>query len=212
MWTQVWEENTNTGRLLVNRKWENAAPTCAERDIWGGKYRRLRLRGKTMRRRGTARGGEERRGGGAEVILQQRVQYVCPMKPSNTVSTLSVTTSECTITFYKGRMKCQNWFERGGLRYKWAAKVAILFHWPFIPRVPGSLAGEKKKEKRAARTWSRCGRPSRESPVTACEMKTTHTHTHTKQAEIKEEKEEEKKKTGARKRQRSRLNFPPLCK
>lgn len=41
-------------------------------------------------------------------ILQQRLHYVYPMKPSNTVPTLSVTTSECTITFYKGRMKCQN--------------------------------------------------------------------------------------------------------
>ena len=34
------------------------------------------------------------------------------------------------------------------MRYKWAAKVAILFHWPFIPCVPGSLAKGGKKKKR----------------------------------------------------------------
>lgn len=139
---------------------------------------------------GEVRRGEARRG--AEVILQQRVQYVCPMKPSNTVSTLSVTTSECTITFYKGRMKCQNWFERGGLRYKWAAKVAILFHWPFIPRVPGSLAGEKKKEKEQRE--HEVGVGGRHASLRWQHVKwKPHTHTHTKQAEIKEEEEEEKK-------------------
>lgn len=51
---------------------------------------------------------EEEGGVRLKPILQQRLQCVYPMKPSNAVPTSSVTTSECTITFYKGRMKCQN--------------------------------------------------------------------------------------------------------
>lgn len=91
-----------------------------------------------------ARYSEERERSLSHPPAEVTVRYVYPMKPSNTISTLPVTTSECTITFYKGRMKCQNWFERGGLRYKWAAKVAILFEWPFI-RCPWIISRRRGK-------------------------------------------------------------------
>lgn len=70
--------------------------------------------------------------------------------------------------------------------------MAILFHWPFIPRVPGSLAGEKKKEKELRE--HEVGVGGRHASLRWQHVKwKPHTHTHTKQAEIKEEEEEEKK-------------------
>lgn len=158
---------------------KNAAPTW---DIWAGKYERLCVRGKTTReRKRRVVGGEEE----LKPILQQRLQYVYPMKPSNTVPTLSVTTSECTITFYKGRMKCQNWFERGGLRYKWAAEVAILLQWPFIwcPWIISRKKKELEEHEGGVGGHHTCLRwQQRRKP---------HTHTHTR----KKKRQKSKRRT-----------------
>ena len=84
--------------------------------------------------------------------------------------------------------------------------MAILFHWPFIPCVPGSLAGGKKKKKKKELREHEVGVGGRHASLRWQHVK-WKPHTHTKQAEIKEE-EGKKQKTRCAETPEESFKFP----